>query len=176
MLSPVLIGRTASSVTLFLHGIYFFKMNLEPRYTVHCFLYVGVCVGGWVYLRVLFSLFCGTETHLLSTSRAHPVSLISPSSHSPLLSPPLPPSPLLSRSRGSLLPPPFRLFSINLFSEELATTIEGESLLNDGTAVVLFTILLKNLENVYSFQPVLNGGDITYLAIRLSLGPFDEIL
>jgi hypothetical protein len=32
------------------------------------------------------------------------------------------------------------------------------------------------LENVYSFLPVLNGGDITYLAIRLSLGPFDELL
>ena len=145
--------------------------------TAFC-MWVCVWVGG-VSSCVVFALLWNRNTFTFHLScltlflSFHPrPPFLSP----PLLSPPLPPSPLLSRSRGSLLPPPFRLYSINLFSEELATTIEGESLLNDGTAVVLFTILLKNLENVYSFQPVLNGGDITYLAIRLSLGPLDELL
>eukprot|EP00947_MAST-08B_sp_MAST-8B-sp1_P005099 g5099.t1 len=54
-------------------------------------------------------------------------------------------------------------------SEELATTIEGESLLNDGTAVVLFTILVKNLVRTYESQPPLGGGDVVALAARLSL-------
>ena len=50
-------------------------------------------------------------------------------------------------------------------SKRLATMIEGESLLNDGTAMVLFLVILEIVEG----KPVV-AGDVIITSLRLSLG------
>ena len=49
--------------------------------------------------------------------------------------------------------------------ERLATLIEGESLLNDGTAIVVFTVFSKFL-----FHNCCSGGEVIIWAARLSIG------
>merc|ERR1719334_316961 len=50
-------------------------------------------------------------------------------------------------------------------SKRLATLIEGESLLNDGTAFVLFVVLVKIVEGVH-----LSSGDIVGMFCKLVFG------
>eukprot|EP00352_Strombidinopsis_acuminata_P001357 CAMPEP_0176347600 /NCGR_PEP_ID=MMETSP0126-20121128/7188_1 /TAXON_ID=141414 ORGANISM="Strombidinopsis acuminatum, Strain SPMC142" /NCGR_SAMPLE_ID=MMETSP0126 /ASSEMBLY_ACC=CAM_ASM_000229 /LENGTH=254 /DNA_ID=CAMNT_0017695875 /DNA_START=564 /DNA_END=1328 /DNA_ORIENTATION=- len=50
-------------------------------------------------------------------------------------------------------------------SRRLATLIEGESLLNDGTAMVVFLVVLKIVEGYE-----MSGGDMVLMFIRLSVG------
>jgi len=50
-------------------------------------------------------------------------------------------------------------------SKKLATLIEGESLLNDGTAMVIFLVLLEMVEGEH-----LTAGDIVVMFCRLSFG------
>lgn len=57
-------------------------------------------------------------------------------------------------------------------SKRITTMIEGESLLNDGTAMVLFLILLQVVESMTPDSGVatLSGGDMFIKFIRLSGG------
>lgn len=50
-------------------------------------------------------------------------------------------------------------------SKRLATIIEGESLLNDGTAMVVFLVLIDMVEGLH-----LTAGEVIFMFIRLSFG------
>ena len=54
--------------------------------------------------------------------------------------------------------------------EELATTIEGESLLNDGSAFVLFVVFKQNVEKLINQEDPLSAGEVIGLLFRLALG------
>ncbi|XP_014671188.1 PREDICTED: sodium/hydrogen exchanger 10-like [Priapulus caudatus] len=52
-------------------------------------------------------------------------------------------------------------------SKQLATTIEGESLLNDGAAIVMFNVLLEMADPM---KPTMGAGDIVLKFVRIAIG------